>query len=302
MLTDVDGVAVGHWTNPDARTGCTVIVLPEGSVASGEIRGGSPATREFGLLDPTRTVASVDAVVLSGGSAFGLAAADGVVEGLAAQGRGFVTSAGSVPIVVAMSLYDLAQGDPSVRPGAREGRSAFDAAAADGSAVNLGPVGAGVGATVDKWSGEPKPGGLGGATVRAHDHPDTPVDPNIVVSAMVAVNAFGAIDDGTSNDPGPPNAALFEPDAGDESPAVAGNTTIGCIVTNARLDKVACHQLAQAGHDGLARALRPAHTPVDGDALVAVSTGDVEVEGLAALMYLRLLAEQAVTSATRSLA
>ena len=118
MLTDVPGVAVGHWTDERARTGCTVVLLPPGTVASGEVRGGAPGTREFALLDPVRTVAMVDAVMLAGGSAFGLAAADGVVTWLAERGRGYVTPSATVPIVVGCVLYDLAIGDGSVRPDA----------------------------------------------------------------------------------------------------------------------------------------------------------------------------------------
>ncbi|HET8931392.1 MAG TPA: P1 family peptidase, partial [Acidimicrobiales bacterium] len=118
LLTDVAGVAVGHWTDPVARTGCTVVIVPEGTVASGEIRGGGPASREVALLDPNRHVAAIDAVVLTGGSAFGLATADGVMSHLESMGRGYVTPAGRVPIVPTLGLYDLAVGDAAVRPDA----------------------------------------------------------------------------------------------------------------------------------------------------------------------------------------
>ena len=171
----MDGVEVGHWTDPDARTGCTVVVLPEATVASGEVRGGAPATRDFALLEPGRLVDHVDAVVLSGGSAFGLAAADGVVDELEAQGRGFPTTAGAVPIVVAMALFDLGVGDASVRPDATAGRSAFQARTAH---VETGSVGAGTGATVGKWRGPQAaiPGGLGAAAVvRRRDGIDRPI-------------------------------------------------------------------------------------------------------------------------------
>ena len=151
MITDVAGVRVGHWTDIEARTGCTVVLFPEGTLASGEVRGGAPATREFDLLDPHRLVHRLDAVVLSGGSAFGLAAADGVMRWLEERGVGFPTSAGPVPIVVGASLFDLAVGDPSVRPGPAEGYAACDAARAD--SVDVGPVGAGTGATINKWRG-----------------------------------------------------------------------------------------------------------------------------------------------------
>lgn len=276
MITDVSGVMVGHWTDSRARTGATVIVFPPNTIASGEVRGGAPATREFALLNPLNLVQTIDAVVLSGGSAFGLAAADGVVRGLAEQGRGFPTQHGVVPIVVGLSLYDLGVGDASVRPGADEGYAAMRSAST--GEVELGPVGAGTGATTDKWSGSARDSGLGSATVRAGE---------LVVSALIAVNAFGAIDDGTATtDPGPP--AGF---------SLGENTTIGVIATNAVADKALCHLMAQSGHDGMARALRPAHTMADGDALVAAATGQVHVDGF----HLRVLAQDAVTLAIRSL-
>ncbi|MEM9133887.1 MAG: P1 family peptidase [Actinomycetota bacterium] len=290
MLTDVAGIEIGHWTDPVALTGCTVIVLPEGTVASGEVRGGAPATREFALLEPTRTVATVDAVVLSGGSAFGLAAGDGVMGWLAERDRGFVTSAGRVPIVVGLSLFDLAVGDGSVRPGTAEGRLAAESARAESPA--LGPVGAGTGCTVAKWfhPDAPPPGGLGGATLRAGD---------VVVSALIAVNAVGAIDDGTSiADPGPPPAPPT-PDGEEGEPTGddRGNTTIGVVATNAVIDKVGCRLVAESAHDGLARSLLPAHTAFDGDAVVACATGEVEAD----LRHVRVLAQQAVAAAVRSL-
>src|SRR5690349_4939479 len=138
MLTAVAGIRVGHWTNESAQSGCTVVLLPDGTVASGEVRGGAPATREFELLRPERLVDRVDAVVLSGRSAFGLAAADGVVRYCEAQGQGYPTGGGVVPIVVGMSLFDLLVGDVSVRPGPDEGHAA--AAAASEGPVPLGPV------------------------------------------------------------------------------------------------------------------------------------------------------------------
>ena len=298
MITDVEGITVGHWTDREARTGCTVVVCPPGTVASGEVRGGAPATREFALLDPLNTVAQVDAVVLTGGSAFGLAAADGVMSWLEEGGRGFATVAGPVPIVVAMGLFDLAVGDPSVRPGAGQGRAAADAAR--GGPVATGVVGAGTGATVDKWLGadRARPGGLVAATLTAGA---------VVVSALVAVNAYGMVDDGTSTiDPGPPVRPAFDPDAGgdpepgpDAGPDRDGraNTTIGVVATNAVAAKADCHLLARSAHDGLARAVLPAHTAADGDAFVALATGRVEAE----VVHLRVLAQQAVAAAIRTL-
>ena len=166
MITDVADVVLGHWTDLDARTGCTVVLLPEGTVASGEVRGGAPATREFDLLAPERLVSRLDAVVLSGGSAFGLAAADGVMRWCEEQGRGFPTGAGPVPIVVGMSIFDLLVGDPLARPTADHGYLA--ASGAKAGAHEVGAVGAGAGATIGKWRGREfaKPGGLAAATTR----------------------------------------------------------------------------------------------------------------------------------------
>jgi L-aminopeptidase/D-esterase-like protein len=267
-----------------AATGCTVVLFPEGTVASGEVRGGAPATRETALLDPTRTVARLDALVLTGGSAFGLAAADGAVRFCEERGMGFATPAGPVPIVVALGLYDLMVGDPAVRPGPGEGYAACVAATA--GAVEVGRVGAGTGATVGTLAREPRvagpprrAGGLVTAGARAGD---------LVVAALVAVNAAGApgAGDAAALDAAPSwGAALAGPAAGRAETAAGehgiANTTIGLVATNARLDKVACHLVAQGAHDGLARAVFPAHTRVDGDAFVAAAVGglvaDVDV-------------------------
>lgn len=179
------GVEIGHWSDLEARTGCTVIVLPPGTVASGEVRGGAPATRDFALLAPERMVEHVDAIVLTGGSAFGLAACDGVMTALEAEGRGFETAHGRVPIVVAMALYDLGVGSAARRPDADAGRLATSQRA---TASVMGAVGAGTGATTGKWLGADKarPGGLGVAVVRSGE---------LVVCAVVAVNAAGSPDD-----------------------------------------------------------------------------------------------------------
>ncbi len=262
MITDVDGIAVGHWTDREAVTGCTVILLPEDTVASGEVRGGAPATREFALLDPTRLVGRVDAVVLTGGSALGLGAADGVARWLHERGRGYPTGVGPVPIVVGLGLFDLARGAVAW-PDAAAGYSAAEAAGPGPHAVGL--VGAGIGCTTDKWRGleHATPAGLAARTER---------DGELVVSVLVAVNAHGQIDRG--DDPPWPAAALgdhaFLADPGE---AALTNTTVGVVATNARLDKLGCHWVAQGAHDGLARALVPSHARSDGDAFVAVAVG-----------------------------
>lgn len=286
MIWELAGVEVGHWSDPAARTGCTAVLFEGGAVASGEVRGGAPATHEFSVLDPFATVERIDAVVLSGGSAFGLASTAGVVRWCEEHDRGFPTVAGRVPIVVGLSLFDLAVGDATVRPGPDEGHAAC-VARGDRS---LGAVGAGCGATVGKWRGPDAalPGGLLGAVSR---------DGDLVVAALVAVNAWGDVR-GHGRD-GEPWPSIVDPGtAADPSVDPAyGNTTIGVVVTNARLDKVACHHVARGAHDGLARAVNPPHARVDGDALVAVSTGDVDVP----VELVRAHAVEVVDAAVRSL-
>jgi L-aminopeptidase/D-esterase-like protein len=280
----LDQVRVGHWSDVHARTGCTVILLPEGTVASGEVRGGAPATREFALLEPSRLVHRIDAVLLTGGSAFGLAAADGVMRYCEAEGRGFPVAGGVVPIVVAMGVFDLAVGDGSVRPGPDEGEQACRAAAT--GHVRTGSVGAGTGATIDKWRGPDnrRPGGLGTATI---------TDGDLVVHAIAVVNAFGIVLLRGEEPPTPPWPA-------DEAEAAfrqtdPSNTVVGVIVTNATLTKADCLVVAQGGHDGIARCVHPPHTSVDGDAIVAAATGEVE----ARVDRVRALAVSAFAAAIR---
>jgi L-aminopeptidase/D-esterase-like protein len=308
-VTEVSGVRVGHWTDVSARTGCTVVLLPTGTTASGEVRGGAPGTREWALLRPEATVASVNAVVLTGGSAFGLAACDGVVRWCEERGIGYPTLAGPVPIVVGMVLYDLAVGDASVRPGADEGYAACVAALASAS-IASGMVGAGTGATVGKWRGPEgvRPGGLGSAAVR---------DGDVVVAALMAVNAVGdlrgsggltmpesgwaggpqGIGVHRTGGPGGDGDGVQNAGVGTGGLGVGGlqATTIGVIVTNAALDKTGCLLVAQSGHDGLARALEPVHTAFDGDALVAAATGAVTTRP----DVVRMLAARAVEAAVR---
>jgi L-aminopeptidase/D-esterase-like protein len=296
MITDVAGVRVGHWTDPVAATGCTVVLLPEGTVASGEVRGGAPASREMALLDPTRTVSRLDALVLTGGSAFGLAAADGAMRFCEERGMGFPTPAGPVPIVVALGLFDLMVGDPTVRPGPDEGYAACVAATT--GPVDVGRVGAGTGATVGTRPSAPpgatapprrRAGGLVTASGRAGD---------LVVAALVAVNAAGVPggDDAAALDAAlTSGAAIVAPPAG---AAEQANTTIGLVATNADLDKMACHLVAQGAHDGLARAVFPAHTRVDGDAFVAAAVGGVAAD----VDVVRNLAVHVVARAVGSLA
>jgi L-aminopeptidase/D-esterase-like protein len=257
------GVRAGHWTG--ARTGTTVMLFPSGAVGSCEVRGGAPATRETALLDPSCTVARVDAIVLSGGSAFGLATAHGVMRFLAERGQGFPTAGGVVPIVPAAAIFDLVHAGDE-RPGADEGYAAA-MAAERGEPLPVGAVGAGRGATVGKWRGRAHQatGGLGAASAT--------VD-GATVSALAVVNAVGDVvaADGTqlAGSSAPAGVPAFPPPDVFAEPE---NTTLAVVVTDAPLDKASCLLVARSGHDGFSRAIKPVHTRVDGDICFAVATG-----------------------------
>ena len=280
-ITDVAGIRVGHWTGRD--TGVTVVWAPSGTVGSGEVRGGAPATRETALLEPTRLVERIDAVVLSGGSAFGLAAADGVARFLAERGQGFPTPGGPVPIVVGAALFDL----PVERmPGAEEGRAAA-VDAGRGAPVVSGRIGVGRGATVGKWRGREYAvaGGLGTAAVTVGD---------ATVGALVACNPAGDVI-------GPDGAVLAGSTAPAASPSFPAptpfeHTTLVVVATDARIAKAECHLMAQSAHDGLAQAIRPAHTRYDGDFAAVLATGAVEAHP----DRLRVAATEAVARAVRA--
>jgi L-aminopeptidase/D-esterase-like protein len=274
-LTDVSGLLVGHDTDSRRPTGCTVILAPDGAVAGVDVRGAAPGTRETDLLDPVNTVDTIHALLLSGGSAFGLAAATGVVDWLDERGIGLPVGPACVPIVPAAILFDLWMGDPAIRPDAASGRRACDAAST--ARPTEGSVGAGAGATVGKlWGvGRSMKGGIGTASLR--------VD-GITIAALIAVNAVGDVIDPGS---GLPIAGALTADgqallgttasllAGDTpgAPIRASATTIGCVATDAKLSKVDCTRLARCAHDGLARTIDPVHTLYDGDTLFALATG-----------------------------
>lgn len=284
-MTDIPGIRVGHWTDLHARTGCTVVLLPEGTLASGEVRGGAPATREFALLEPSKLVHRIDAVLLTGGSAFGLDAAAGVMRFCEAEGHGYPTAGGVVPIVVAMGVFDLAVGDGSVRPGLAEGEAACEAAAE--GPFRTGSIGAGTGCTVDKWRGPEnrRPGGLGTHTI---EDPD-----GLVVTAIAVVNAFGIVLQ-RGEEPPTPAWPRDEAEAAFRT-ADGSNTIVGVVLTNATLTKADCLVVAQGGHDGIARTVHPPHTSVDGDAIVCAATGQVE----ARTDRVRALAVSAFSAAIR---
>ncbi len=274
-IVDVPGIAAGHWTDEVAATGCTVILSTGGAVGGVAVRGGSPGTRETDLLDPIRRVDQVHAVLLSGGSAFGLAAASGVQQWLEERGIGFEAPHGPVPIVPAAILYDLGVGRADVRPDHSSGYAACEAS--DANAMARGSVGAGTGATVAKAFGieGAVKGGIGSACCVLPD--------GVSVGAAVAVNAWGGIfdhrDGGLIAGPRAANGAMTDPvevmlTGG--SPARSSsltNTTIGVVATDANLDKMQANFVASACHDGLALTIRPCHTPSDGDTMFCVATG-----------------------------
>ncbi len=268
------GVLIGHWSDPAAVTGCTVVLCPRGAVGAVAIRGGAPCSRETEILALTRGVAPrlVHGAVLSGGSVFGLAATDGVVRWLSERGIGLATGHACIPIVPALGLYDLGVGDPNRRPDADAGYAAC--AAAGGTRPVEGRVGAGTGATVGKAAGLQRcsPGGLGIAR-RA-------VPGGATVEAIVAVNAYGEIVDpakgrivaGVRSPRGRGFESVDRILVGDGTTPF-GNTTIGVLVTDATLTREDATDLASQAHDGLARTIRPVHTRVDGDALIVLATG-----------------------------
>ncbi|NND84858.1 MAG: P1 family peptidase [Acidimicrobiia bacterium] len=261
-ITDVPGVLVGHWEDLTARTGCTVIRFPHDNTAGVEVRGAAPASRELDLLRPGMSVRRADAVLLTGGSAFGLGAAQGVVDGLLAEGRGQPTPTGPVPIVPAAGIFDRMIGDITAAPGPAEGRAAFDAASSD--PVEDRRSGAGAGATVGKWRGGLVDAGIGSGSRQAGA---------ATVGALVVLNAVGDVylPDGSSTSGGdgtlaPPIWAMS-----DEVPFEA-NTTLIVVATDAPAAEV--DRMAIRAQDALAAVVRPAHTRYDGDVAIAVARGE----------------------------
>ena len=295
-LTDIEGIKVGHYTDQTARTGCTVVLCEGGFIAGVDVRGAAPGTRETDLLSGYHLVEKINALVLSGGSAFGLAAADGVMEYLSARGVGFDSGAAPVPIVPAAVLFDLGVGDALTRPDKKSGMAACEAASA--APVAQGAVGAGTGATVGKLLGmeSSQRGGIGSATVE--------LPGGLKVSALIAVNALGDVVD---HETGEILAGLCQGGKHQNtvktmlktpgSPQPGGNTTIGVVATNAALPREETHRLATMGHDGYAMAIRPVHTPFDGDTVFGLSSGKVKLSGPAELAVLFAAAAEAVALA-----
>jgi L-aminopeptidase/D-esterase-like protein len=257
MITAVPGIRVGHWTDERALTGCTVVLTPPGTTGSVVVPGGAPATHETDAIAPGRRVEEVNAVLLTGGSAFGLGAVSGVMKYLEERGIGHVTPAGPVPIVPAAAVFDLMVGDASIRPGPAEAYTACESASED--EAREGNVGAGMGATVGKSAGPDlmSKGGLGTASRE---------DGDLVVGALAVANAVGdVIDEDGTVIAGARGDAVFPPTPGT-------NTTLVCVATNAILSKEECHRAAEMATAGLARAIRPVHTMFDGDVVFVLAT------------------------------
>lgn len=297
-ITDVPGIWVGHHTLSERPTGCTVVLAPPNTVGAVDQRGGAPGTAETNLLAPENMVEMVNAIVLSGGSAYGLASRDGVMTYLREKNIGYQTAVTVVPIVPAAILFDLGVGDnPEITPTADCGYRAATAAA--GGLVAEGSVGAGAGATVGKFAGAGRSmkGGIGTASVRGEN--------GLIIGALIAVNASGSIFDRRT---GKAVAGVRTPDGvGLEDPfelirrmtppppREMENTTIGVVATNARLTKAQALRVAIMAQDGLARAMFPSHTPGDGDTIFVLATG--ALEGTANVSRVGSLGAEAVSDA-----
>jgi len=300
-----EGFEVGHWTDAERATGCTVILAPpDGAVASADVRGGGTGSRELALLDPLANAKSVHAVLLTGGSAFGLAAADGVVRWLEERDRGYATPGGIVPLVPAAVVYDLMSGDPRARPDAEAGYAACESA---GPEFERGSVGAGTGAAVGKLFGRAA-SVKAGVGVAARTLPQGPR-----LAAVAVVNAFGDVlaEDGSvlagsrSEEGTFPGTAkvmteqVIEPPRYRREPS-PGNTTLVCVVTDAELTKVGCGIVAKMAQAGMARAVDPVHSAVDGDVVFALSSSrSVAVDPLIVGVAAAGLTSEAIRDACR---
>jgi len=301
-----DGFSVGHWTDREAATGCTVLLPPgPGATAAADVRGGGPGTRELDLLDPLANAQAVHAILLTGGSAFGLGAADGVVRWLEERGRGYQTPGGLVPLVPAAVVYDLAMGDPRRRPGPEEGYAACESAQAE---PELGSVGAGTRAAVGKLFGR-ESAVKSGVGLASQDLPQ-----GARIAALAVVNAFGDVVAEDGSVLAGPRAKdgtfmrtakllreeVFEPPSYRRGEPIE-NTTLVCIATDADITKVECGIVAKMAHAGMARAVHPVHPAVDGDVVFALTSGGAEpVDPLLVGVAAAGLASEAIRDACRS--
>ncbi|VAX21439.1 hypothetical protein MNBD_NITROSPINAE01-436 [hydrothermal vent metagenome] len=264
------GANIGHWHDVNAKTGVTAIIFDKPSTASVHVAGGAPGTQETDLLDPSCLVNSVDAIVLTGGSAFGLASVVGVRRYLEEKGRGFDVAGVKVPIVPAAVIFDLGVGSPDKRPGPEEGYMAC--VNSEKSATEDGAIGAGCGATVGKYmgSGKSSQGGLASSILQTQS--------GATITAIMVANCFGAVVDPetgkTVAGPKDDNGAFISYLNAPPTPPRFGATSIGVVTTDIKLSKADAKRVAIMAHDGLARTVYPCHTPYDGDAIFVVSTGD----------------------------
>ncbi|WP_278682918.1 P1 family peptidase [Paraclostridium bifermentans] len=277
-ILDVKGIKVGQVEDKEGLTGCTVIICEDGGVCGVDVRGSAPGTRETDLLDPINMVQKVHAIVLSGGSAFGLESTCGVSRYLEEKGIGFDVGVAKVPIVTGAVLFDLGVGDPKCRPNIEMGYKACKIA--NNIELKQGNYGAGCGATVGKIRGSEfcTKGGIGSYSIK--------LDNGLVVSAIIAVNAFGDVYEngqviaGVLNDD--KNDFLNTYDLMKKGVNKGGfnidNTTIGAVVTNAKLSKAECKKISQMAHNGFAKSIFPIHTPHDGDTIFTLATGEVETD------------------------
>lgn len=278
-IREIDGFLIGNAENEKTATGCTAILCPSGAFAGVDVRGGGPATRETDLLNPVNMVQQIHCVMLSGGSAFGLAAGDGAMQYLSEKGYGFETGFGNVPIVCGASLFDLATGDGGTYPDKAMGYEACRAAF-EKAPLMQGNFGAGTGATVGKYLGAERmmKSGLGIYAVKLGD---------IKCGAVVAVNCLGDV---TDTETGKKIAGIMTADRTELASTCdiileeiaagrnvfTGNTTIGCILTNVKLTKSECCKLASVTHNAYARAISPVHTSADGDTIFVMTTAEIE--------------------------
>ena len=300
-ITAINGIRVGHTTSEAGMTGCTVILCPPNTIGGVDQRGGAPGTRETDLLRPMHLVQQVHAIALSGGSAYGLSVADGVMRYCEEQGIGYPVPPFVVPIVPTAILMDLYMGDPTIRPNADMGYQACLSASSD--PVTSGNIGVGMGCRIGGLFGNPSAtkGGLGSSLIQ--------IDDELMVGALVAVNAVGDVVDETGNI----IAGIRNPDGSfigmlnamrgmaRMTPPDSSNTVIGTVVTNAKLTKEGVNKIAQMAQDGLAQAIRPAHTMFDGDTIFGLATGEIEanvsVVGAFAAEAMALAIRDAIKSA-----
>ena len=296
------GFRIGHWSDSQGRTGCTVVIAPDGARGGVDVRGGGPGTRETDVIGPLAGTDRVTAVMLAGGSAYGLSAADGAMRWLEEQGIGYPTPAGVVPIVPAAIVYDLAEGDPEARPDADAGYAACEPARE--GVPERGQVGAGSGTAASKIFGREHavPSGVGYSAARGIG--------GITVAALAVANPFGDVigadgeplevarsTDGSARRTAEAIAAMTEPP--DPFKVQPGNTTLVCLMTDAPLDKAGCARVARAAAAGVARAVEPVFTDVDGDVVFCLASGDGDQADRFTVLQTQTIAAQEVAEAIR---